>query len=216
MSTPQQQPQPQPALPHRPQDPPRKTAPVSSAPRHVTSAGVPISLQEHAALGRTSMPDGVRTAQANEKQFLFRPEVWGPHYWFFLHTAALTYPEHPNEETKKIYYQLITHFPKFIPIENVSAQFAKLLHMYPVSAYLDNRASLVRWVNFIHNQVNIILKKPLISLDQFYVDYYASYRPVDLKLREKIKWREQVMYTLLIAGLGCAITYLQLRHLHSS
>ena len=25
------------------------------------------------------------------------PAVWGPHFWFFLHTLALTYPNHPNE-----------------------------------------------------------------------------------------------------------------------
>lgn len=157
------------------------------------------------------MPDGKRIAQLNERQFLFRPETWGPHYWFFLHTAALTYPEHPNEETRKIYYQLITHFPKFIPVENVSVQFEKLLQMYPVSAYLDNRSSFVRWVHFIHNQVNIILKKPVISLDQFYVDYYASYRPADLQLRAKIKWREQLLYALLLSGMGCFVAYLQLK-----
>ena len=29
------------------------------------------------------------------------PKVWGPHYWFFLHTLALTYPESPNEVIKK-------------------------------------------------------------------------------------------------------------------
>ena len=27
--------------------------------------------------------------------------VWGPHYWFFLHTIALTYPHNPNEVVKK-------------------------------------------------------------------------------------------------------------------
>ena len=30
------------------------------------------------------------------------PKVWGPHYWFVLHTIALTYPLKPNETVKKI------------------------------------------------------------------------------------------------------------------
>ena len=32
------------------------------------------------------------------------PSVWGPHYWFFLHTISMTYPYHPNAVTKKKYY----------------------------------------------------------------------------------------------------------------
>ena len=28
--------------------------------------------------------------------------IWGPHYWFFLHTAALSYPVTPNDTIKKI------------------------------------------------------------------------------------------------------------------
>ena len=37
----------------------------------------------------------------------FDPKVWGPHYWFFLHTIAESYPMHPNDVTKKKYYDLI-------------------------------------------------------------------------------------------------------------
>ena len=31
----------------------------------------------------------------------FEPEIWGPHYWFFLHTVAESYPLHPTSVTKK-------------------------------------------------------------------------------------------------------------------
>ena len=34
------------------------------------------------------------------------PAVWGPHYWFFLHTIAMTYPHYPNAVTKKKFYDL--------------------------------------------------------------------------------------------------------------
>ena len=43
------------------------------------------------------------------------PEVWGPHYWFFIHTVAMSYPLSPNEITKKKYYSLINDMPLFIP-----------------------------------------------------------------------------------------------------
>jgi hypothetical protein len=32
--------------------------------------------------------------------------TWGPHYWFFLHTIAISYPKHPNAITKKKIYDL--------------------------------------------------------------------------------------------------------------
>ena len=25
------------------------------------------------------------------------PQIWGSHYWFFLHTITLNYPDHPND-----------------------------------------------------------------------------------------------------------------------
>ena len=35
------------------------------------------------------------------------PVVWGPHYWFVLHTIALTYPSNPNETIKKKLLDLV-------------------------------------------------------------------------------------------------------------
>ena len=31
------------------------------------------------------------------------PKIWGPQYWFVLHTIALNYPLYPNETIKKKY-----------------------------------------------------------------------------------------------------------------
>ena len=85
------------------------------------------------------------------------PNVWGPHYWFFLHTLALSYPHHPNAITKKKYYELLQNLPLFIPVESIGSDFSKLLDEYPVTAYLDSRESLIKWMHFIHNKINIRL-----------------------------------------------------------
>jgi hypothetical protein len=84
----------------------------------------------------------------------FDPTVWGPHFWFFLHTIAMAYPHHPNSVSKKKYYELIMNIPLFIPIESMGNDFSKLLDEYPVTAYLDSRDSLIRWMHFIHNKIN--------------------------------------------------------------
>ena len=82
------------------------------------------------------------------------PKVWGPHYWFFLHTLAMTYPHHPNSVTKKKYYEFIQNLPLFLPVEEISGEFSKLIDKYPITPYLDNRDSFVRWMYFIHNKIN--------------------------------------------------------------
>ena len=54
------------------------------------------------------------------------PKVWGPHYWFVLHTIALTYPLKPNETVKKKYYDFIQNLPIFLPVENIGNYFSEL------------------------------------------------------------------------------------------
>jgi hypothetical protein len=105
----------------------------------------------------------------------FKPSVWGPHYWFFLHTVSFCYPIHPNTVTKKKYYDFIQNFPLFIPRDEISIEFSKLLNEYPVTPYLDSRMAFIRWVHFIHNKINEKLKKPKISLKKFYESYYEQY-----------------------------------------
>ena len=82
------------------------------------------------------------------------PKIWGPHYWFFLHTLAMTYPHHPNTVTKKKYYEFIQNLPLFIPVEEISKEFEKLIDIYPITPYLDNRHSFTCWMHFIHNKIN--------------------------------------------------------------
>ena len=136
------------------------------------------------------------------------PNVWGPHYWFFLHTISMTYPHHPNAVTKKKYYEFIQNLPIFIPVEAMSGEFSKLIDQYPITPYLDNRESFIRWVWFIHNKINQKLEKPQISLSAFYTKYYESYKPNNVKLVEYYKLREKILYGLIVVGMIGSIYYL--------
>ena len=136
------------------------------------------------------------------------PTVWGPHYWFFLHTLSMSYPHHPNAVTKKKYYELIQNLPLFIPVESIGSDFEKLLNEYPVTAYLDSRESLIRWMHFIHNKINEKLEKPKITLNEFYFRYYEEYKPKDIKMKEHYRWREKLIYTLVVMGATGLIVYL--------
>jgi hypothetical protein len=136
------------------------------------------------------------------------PKVFGPHYWFFLHTIALNYPIYPNAVTKKKYYDFIQSLPLFIPIEKHATDFSKLLDEYPLTPYLDSRESFVRWMHFIHNKINEKLEKPKISLSEFYVQYYEAYKPKDVKFREYYRLREKAAYIAMVLLVGSIIYYL--------
>jgi hypothetical protein len=126
------------------------------------------------------------------------PNVWGPHYWFFLHTISLHYPLHPNDFIKKKYFDFIHNLPLFIPIENMSKEFESLLNTYPLSPYLENRDSFIRWVHFIHNKINEKLEKPKISLEDFYIQYYNNYKNFDQQNKVWVKIKQKILYILLL------------------
>jgi hypothetical protein len=134
--------------------------------------------------------------------------VWGPHFWFFLHTITLSYPIHPNTPIKKKYYDLIHNLPLFIPIKSMSTYFSKLLDEYPVTPYLDSRDSFIRWMHFIHNKINVKLEKPTISLSQFYENYYQEYKTIDTKNYESYAWKSKLLYLFIIISIISIIIYL--------
>jgi hypothetical protein len=136
------------------------------------------------------------------------PKIWGPHYWFFLHTIAMSYPVHPNAVTKKKYYDFVQNIPLFIPVESMAGEFSKLLDQYPVQPYLDNKESFIRWMWFIHNKINKKLEKPEISLNDFYVKYYEEYKPMNEKMSEYYKIRGKLIYSGIIVSIFGGIYYL--------
>jgi hypothetical protein len=136
------------------------------------------------------------------------PKVWGPHYWFFLHTLAMTYPHHPNTITKKKYYEFIQNLPLFLPVEQISGEFSKLIEKYPITPYLDNRDSFVRWMHFMHNKINEKLEKPTITLNDFFLEYYDAYKSKDEKLLQYYNIRGKVIYFVIILALIGVIYYL--------
>ena len=126
----------------------------------------------------------------------FNPEIWGPNYWFFLMTLALAYPDNVNAVVKRKYYDFITNLPIFIPNAEIAHKFSNLLDKYPVSPYLDNRESFVKWVHFIHNKVNHTLGKEEISYAAAIESYFSEYRPKPIYLSEKIKINKYIIISV--------------------
>jgi hypothetical protein len=135
-------------------------------------------------------------------------EIWGPHYWFVLHTITLTYPKNPSETIKKKYYKFIQDLPFFLPDEKISNNFSKLLNKYPVSPYLDSKEAFIKWVHFIHNIINKKLNKKTINMSEFLIEYYENYKPKELINLEYKKNKEKIIYSGLLILLISVTLYL--------
>ena len=128
------------------------------------------------------------------------PDVWGPKYWFVLHSIAITYPHTVNDVTKKKYYEFIQNLPLFLPNEEIGNKFTLLLDKYPVTPYLDSRASFSKWMHFIHNKINSLLNKDEITMEKAMQDYYDNYKPKAVSsIEDKIR-REKLIFISFIVG----------------
>ena len=135
------------------------------------------------------------------EHFKYDPSVWGPHYWFMIHTIGFTYPHMPTTGQKKQYYNFFTSLPLFIPNKESAMRFEVLLDENPISPYLTSQESLLKWIHFIHNKINKdleIKEKPYV---EFVNDYINLYKPKELVFREELKKRERIIYICVIGGL---------------
>ena len=135
------------------------------------------------------------------------PKIWGPHYWFVLHTIALSYPETPTEVSKKKFYDFYQNLPLFLPIEEVGNNFSKFLDKYPVTPYLESRQSLVRWTHFIHNKINAALSLPILNLEESLSAYYENYKPREVKDTQQRQRREKIAFATLLLCLIISTAY---------
>jgi hypothetical protein len=135
-----------------------------------------------------------------------KPEIWGPHYWFFLQTISITYPTNPNDVSKKKYYDFIQNLPLFIPNREIGNNFSKLLDKFPVTPYLDSRLSFMKWINFIHNKINNEIEKPEKDFYKSLEDYYEHYKPKQTIQENQDK--KKLYYYLFLGSVALLIIYL--------
>ena len=136
------------------------------------------------------------------------PKVWGPHYWFVLMTTAVNYPDYVNDVTRKKYYDFIQNLPLFLPNHQMGNVFSELLDKYPVSPYLDKRESFIKWVHFLHNQINLRLNRDEVSLQDAVNAYYSNYKPKEVRLREEFKYRRKLIYAMVSMTAATTMYYL--------
>jgi hypothetical protein len=100
-------------------------------------------------------------------------EVWGPRFWFVLHTVSFAYPDTPGYQHKKYAYDFYNAIQAVIPCPLCRDHYAQEMRNLPLTPYLDSRAKLMEWVWRIHNAANRRLNKPEYSFHDM-VRYYMA------------------------------------------
>lgn len=103
------------------------------------------------------------------------PNVWGPSFWFVLHTVSINYPEQPTFVEKRTHYDFYRIIQHILPCEMCRTHYKELFVQYPIEPFLTSKQSLVAWVVMIHNQVNKRLHKPLLSTQDVLHNYQKVY-----------------------------------------
>lgn len=97
-------------------------------------------------------------------------DYWGPLCWRMIHTISYSY-NHNNLESKNEYkHFFIIVLPKLIPCPKCKIHWEKNISKYPPN--LKDKNSLVKWVVFMHNLVNIENKKRTFSFKEVNKIYY--------------------------------------------
>jgi hypothetical protein len=136
------------------------------------------------------------------------PEIWIPHFKFTLQTISLLYPQHPNDVTKKKYYDTIQNIPLFFPQSPLGNDFIKILDKYPVSPYLTSRESFMKWVHFIINKIHEKMDWEQEDFFDSLEKYYDSYKPKEVLNREKYKQRKQYVMIGIVLSIILVILWL--------
>ena len=135
------------------------------------------------------------------------PEIWIPHFEFMLQTISVMYPQHPNDVTKKKYYDTIQNLPLFLPQKPIGNDFAKMLDKYPVTPYLGSRESFMKWVHFIINKLHAKMDWEQHDFFDSLEKYYDEYKPKELKEKQVYKERKKYIQFAVILAVISLIIY---------
>lgn len=129
-------------------------------------------------------------------------KIWGPYFWFTLHTVTLAYPDQPNYQDKRYYHDFFLSLQNILPCQLCRQHYKQHLQEFPVSAHLDNKEALVKWCFILHNKVNVSLNKEEFSYEEFRDKYKKIYAPTILQKivnQDNIKkYKKYKIFALLV------------------
>jgi hypothetical protein len=112
------------------------------------------------------------------------PTTWGPHAWFFLHTVTLNYSDTPTQPEKVAMASFFNSLGHILPCQICQRHYRRHLEYNPVEQALSSQKTLVKWLVNLHNEVNLTLGKPTITVPEAIANLNMKYNTPS-----KIGWR---------------------------
>ena len=140
------------------------------------------------------------------------PEVWGPSFWFVLHTISINYPENPTYVEKRNHHDFFKSMQFVLPCNICRTHYSQFFKKYPVEPFLENKESLVKWVIMIHNQVNKKQNKPTLDYEEVIKKYQYIYNrgvfcdPCKIESKKKVNHDLKINQKICYIGSSVGIT----------
>ena len=105
------------------------------------------------------------------------PTVWGPSTWLLYHSVPLDYPDNPTTSDKENIKQFYTNIGLVIPCASCKLNYKKHLQKFPLSNdILSSKTKLFNWTVDIHNEVNKLNNKKVLSYPEAYTILISRYK----------------------------------------
>lgn len=103
--------------------------------------------------------------------------IWGPLMWVYLHTMSFNYPNFPSKENKKNYKSFIYNLRNVLPCKYCRINLKNNLKETPLkNKHLENRETFSRYIYNLHNNVNVMLGKPIYKTYEEVRENYENFR----------------------------------------
>ncbi len=123
------------------------------------------------------------------------PTIWGPPGWKFFHYVTFAYPDNPTFEDKENYKVFFNSVGTILPCLSCRENYKSHLKIFPLNDnVLSSRQNLVLWLINIHNEVNKMHGKKILTYNDVINIYfakpfdYSQYYPLILLLVIIIIW----------------------------
>lgn len=108
------------------------------------------------------------------------PNIWGPHFWFVIHTVMANYPEKPTSLDQEIMSGFIKSIPFLLPCDECyrSTFFFIKEHIDEIPELVKDRRKLVHFFKVYHDKVNEKLGKKqmyIISREEYIPEFGKQY-----------------------------------------
>jgi len=124
--------------------------------------------------------------------------IWGKSAWIFIHSIAVNYPKDPTPTEKENTISFFHSLGDILPCRYCRKHYKDNLKKLPVNA--NSKIDLLYWTIDIHNEVNKITNKKVLSREEALQTILSMYK----KYPNNPEWY-QVLYICSLIVIGILI-----------